>query len=560
MNDQANAEVLVATLRRVFGHDDFLPGQREIVECVVAGGDALVMRPTGAGKSLCYQLPALLLPHPTLVLSPLIALMQDQTTSLRERGVAATFINSTLDRAEREKRLADLAAGRVRILFVTPERFRKEEFRRAVQAIRFSLLAVDEAHCVSAWGHDFRPEYGNVGAIRELLGRPVTIALTATATPDCRADILRTLRIEGARVFDAGIDRPNLTLGVTRVDDAVARRRRVLELVKSLPRPGIVYVTLIRELLVLETELQRAGIRPIVYHGELSPSEKRAAQRQFDEDDGGVVLATNAFGLGIDKPNVRYVVHAQAPGSLEAYFQEAGRAGRDGLPAACELVYHEDDLAVQMQFTEWANPSPSLVREVADWIADHGDTAASRGEEGLRRSLALSDKRDPRPLTALELLRASGVVLGTFEDGDLRALRRLESGEDGVIVDPEKRRRDLLRLYGFVSWVNAGECRKALLADYFGVARAPVPCGACDVCGSPRLVAASVATADDRDAAPSAPTGVARGDWIEIAGRGVYLVMKAESRGRRLTVTVEDPETLAVESFDLSRRRWSKLS
>ena len=201
-----------------------------------------------------------------------------------------------------------------------------------------------------------------------------------------------------------------------------------------------------------------------------------------------------------------------------------------------------------------------LVREVADWIADHGDTAASRGEEGLRRSLALSDKRDPRPLTALELLRASGVVLGTFEDGDLRALRRLESGEDGVIVDPEKRRRDLLRLYGFVSWVNAGECRKALLADYFGVARAPVPCGACDVCGSPRLVAASVATADDRDAAPSAPTGVARGDWIEIAGRGVYLVMKAESRGRRLTVTVEDPETLAVESFDLSRRRWSKLS
>jgi len=348
---------LRSLLKAHFGHAEFQPHQMGAVQAILAGRDVLATMPTGAGKSLIYQLPALLLEGMTLVVSPLIALMKDQVDGLNRRGLPATFVNSSLTGRERDKRLKAACAGRYKLLFVTPERFRSPRFRACLEELKVTRLAVDEAHCISEWGQDFRPDYWKLGEYRVLLGNPPSVALTATATPKVATDIVGSLGLQDPLLIRTGIERPNLMLACHHVDQADEKLPHLVRRIRAIGGSGIVYSTLIKDLERLHGELASQGIQSLVYHGKLSPEERRNMQDRFMAAGDQVVLATNAFGMGVDKSNIRFVLHAQVPRTLEAWTQEVGRAGRDGAPAFCELTYFEEDLAIQQNFIAWANPT-----------------------------------------------------------------------------------------------------------------------------------------------------------------------------------------------------------
>ncbi|HZD05838.1 MAG TPA: ATP-dependent DNA helicase RecQ, partial [Longimicrobiales bacterium] len=320
-------------LREHFGYPGFRPGQEPLVRAALAGRDALGILPTGGGKSVCYMLPASLLPGLTLVVSPLISLMQDQVIRANRAGVPAALLNSTQSPAERREVLARARRGELALLFLAPERFRAPPFADALQELRISLMAVDEAHCISHWGHDFRPSYRALGAVRRGLGCP-TLALTATATPTVREDIARVLGLRRPVQAVGSFDRPNLAWEVRGVRDERERRTGVVAELRDLVRRGsgvaVVYAGTRRTVEVLRDALSRLGLPAAAYHGGLAAEERSRVQDAFMEGTHRVVVATNAFGMGVDKPDVRLVVHWQLPGTLEAYYQEAGRAGRDG--------------------------------------------------------------------------------------------------------------------------------------------------------------------------------------------------------------------------------------
>ena len=349
--------------------------------------------------------------------------MKDQVDALHDRGIDATFINSSLDRQTREARERDLAAGRFRLLYVTPERFRKPEFLAAVAARRVPLLAVDEAHCVSEWGHDFRPDYTRLGEIRSRLGDPVTIALTATATPAVQGDIVRQLGLDeaGMQLFHAGLDRPNLRLAAREVWGDDEKLEAILALRERHLGPGatgsgIVYFTLIRVLDRFSGLLRQRGIAHRCYHGDLDRDSRRKVQQAFMEGRGELVLATNAFGMGIDKEDIRFVAHAEIPGSMESWYQEVGRAGRDGREADCLLLYDEQDLATQMEFIQWSNPGPEIYRQVYELLTGRGEEVAAFGLPWLRKRLHARGPHDRRLETALAMLERHGAIEGDWRD------------------------------------------------------------------------------------------------------------------------------------------------
>lgn len=330
---------LLATLRDRFGLSAFRPLQRELIEEALAGRPAVGILPTGGGKSLCYQLPALLLPGATVVISPLISLMKDQVDSLIARGIPAVSLTSHDTWAEMEQKLAMLAEGDVKLAFVAPERLQRPDLLAACRAAPVSLIAVDEAHCVSQWGHDFRPDYQNIPAFRAALGGPPLLALTATARQNVRAEIGSLLGVPNARVFSVSANRANLWLGLERCATVRERQAKVAHLARTSGGPTIIYVTSRRDTEEWAAFLtDRLGEPVVPYHAGLPPDERTAIQNRFMTDRCRVVVATNAFGMGIDKPDIRAVIHAGMPESLEAYYQEVGRAGRDGLPAMCTLV------------------------------------------------------------------------------------------------------------------------------------------------------------------------------------------------------------------------------
>ncbi|UCC74848.1 MAG: RecQ family ATP-dependent DNA helicase [Gemmatimonadota bacterium] len=353
-----------SALERYFGYDDFRPGQREAILSVLRGRDTLIVMPTGGGKSLCYQIPALVLPGLTLVVSPLIALMLDQVAALERRGIAAALINSSLSGAEIDERLARAVTGELKLLYVAPERFGSQVFLRALREMEINLVAVDEAHCVSEWGHDFRPAYLELRKIWPEIGRPQLLALTATATPEVRGDIVDELDLREARVLVRGFDRPNLRLSVQREEKLTEKGRLLVSILDGSGASAVVYAST-RKVVEAATELLRsAGVDAAAYHAGLPTGRRARVQEEWTSGRLPVVVATNAFGMGIDKEDVRRVVHFQMPGSLEAYYQEAGRAGRDGEPADCLLLHSYGDRFIHEFFIRSSYPPQKVVRAV----------------------------------------------------------------------------------------------------------------------------------------------------------------------------------------------------
>ena len=476
-------------LRQYFGYDSFRPLQEAVIHHVLNRQHALVMMPTGGGKSLCYQIPALippLSPPPpsdesvgpqvplTLVLSPLIALMKDQVDSLRSRGIPATYINSSLNRQERERRYAAVANGEFQLLYVTPERFRKVEFIQALAQRRVHLLAVDEAHCISEWGHDFRPDYTRLAEFRQRIGNPTTIALTATATPEVQRDIVRQLGLlpDDIKTFDAGIDRPNLKLTVNEVwgdEEKIERIRAIKQQHPDATGSGIIYFTLIRTLERFSERLQALKVPHVCYHGDLERNQRRRIQNEFMQGRCPLVLATPAFGMGIDKNDIRFVIHAEIPGSMEAWYQEIGRAGRDGRPSDCVLLYEESDLLTQMEFLRWSNPDAEFYQRVYDLLVHNQEQVDAFGLEWMREKLHARQKHDHRLETVLGMLERHGVIEGTWDPMQLTILSDLAPELRDQDRLATKLRRDQQKLLSLVQFIQHEGDRKDYLNEYFGI-------------------------------------------------------------------------------------------
>jgi ATP-dependent DNA helicase RecQ len=472
-----------------------------------------------------------------------------------------------LDRDERERRLAAVLRGAIRLLYVTPERFRVPGFLDRVREFGVARLAIDEAHCLSQWGHDFRPDYMRLGDVRRQLGDPACLALTATATPQVQQDIRDTLRLHGAKLFHTGIARDNLFLSVHDAltdDDKLERLTAVL---RRTGGPAIVYCALIKDLRQLEGELQRRDFWPMVYHGDLSAHERRAHQAEFQRRDDALMLATNAFGMGVDKPDIRAIVHWQIPRTLEAYYQEVGRAGRDGQGSFCELLYREEDLVIQRNFTEWANPSADFARRLIHHMAGLGDRLHAADVDTLREALLTKSRHDGRVDTVLRLMRTAGCVAG--EPGhDLALVRVPDDDEVAAWLPDDKRQNDLMGLLKMVRYASETRCRKATMHAHFGFDDVTGDCNTCDVCvererwQDVHLPPAKLLTRG-RTQAPADPgdatAGIARGDWIDVDGLGLCHIVRVHRHGKNVRADVERASDLNPRTVDLKKRRWRKV-
>ena len=444
MDDRLAAARLL--LRQHFGYNDFRPAQRPVLRSVLAGRDTLAVLPTGGGKSVCFQVPALVLGGLTVVVSPLISLMQDQVSAARSRGIAAAALTSGLEAEERARTWADLLGGALRLLYVSPERLDGLAPQLRDAGIRPALLAVDEAHCISEWGHDFRPGFRRLRGLRYKLGHPQTLALTGSATPAVRADIARVLGF-GARaaVHVGSFDRANLWLGVTPVADERARLAALLGQLRR-DRLAIVYAPTRGMTESLARALFRAGFRAVPYHAGLTRARRATTLQAFLEGQVGVVVATCAFGMGIDKPDVRLVVHWSLPPTPESYYQEAGRAGRDGAPSRCVLLWRRGDAALHRRQLDVTFPPRALLE--AAWS---GRTPAERIPSTVRESV--------------ERLRLE--------------LRPDRAPPDWSAV-AERRRRAERRIAAMEAYAETRGCRRRALIGYFGETLAG--CAGCDRC------------------------------------------------------------------------------
>ena len=555
-------------LEALYGFADFRGPQREIIAHHLAGESALVLMATGDGKSLCYQLPAFVGDGLTIVVSPLIALMDDQVAALEARGLPATCIHSMLDKRERQARLDAVLRGDVKLLYCTPERFRVGDFLERVRSAGVRRLAVDEAHCLSQWGHDFRPDYQRLGEVRRALGDVPCLALTATATPQVQDDIRATLGLQDARLFHTGIARDNLALSVHHALTDQDKLDRLEQVLRCTGGPAIVYCALIKDLRMLETELQRRDFWPMVYHGDLSAHERRTQQAKFQARDDALMLATNAFGMGVDKADIRAIVHWQLPRTLEAYYQEVGRAGRDAKGSFCELLYREEDLVIQRNFTEWANPTADFACDVIDYMVALGDRLHAADVATLRETFLTKNRHDGRVDTVLRLLRAAGCTTG--EAGlDLQLVRVPDAREVEAWLPEDKRQNDLMGLLKMVRYASEPACRKRTIHAHFGFDDDFTDgCGSCDVCVDvadwqaeqmPPSKALTRGRREEQVRGDDPTHGLQRGDWLDVQGVGLCCVVRVHRHGDRVRVDVERATDLKPRSVDLRRKKWRRV-
>jgi ATP-dependent DNA helicase RecQ len=474
--DVLDRRAVRAAARRTLGHRGLLPGQAEAVEAITSGRDTLALLPTGGGKSAIYQLAGVTIDGPTVVVSPLIALQQDQLASLEELGLSAAAVNSARPASERAASLEAFGRGEIEFLMLAPESLTDESTIAAISAAAPSLFVVDEAHCVAEWGRDFRPEYRRLGAVAEALGRPPILALTATASPLLRTEIVERLGLRDPAVVARGFDRPSIELTVETHSSGDAKRRALVEAVVAAARPGIVYAATRAAASDVAAALTEAGVDAQAYHAGLGARRRADVQDRFMASTDGVIVATIAFGMGVDKPDVRFVYHLDVSETLDAYHQEIGRAGRDGEPAEARLFYRPEDLGLRRFQAAPARFDKTDVRAVgralrrAPSAVDVAALAALAGRSR-RRTDAIVGRLEELGAVRVD---ASGSVTETEGDDELPAAQAVEAQERRRAV--ERSRVDMIRGYA-----EAPGCRRAFLLGYFGEPF-EAPCGRCDRC------------------------------------------------------------------------------
>ena len=526
-------------LSKYFGHRDFLDGQQEVVNAILAGKDGIAVMPTGGGKSLCYQLPAMVMEGVTVVVSPLIALMKDQVDSLTEKGIPAVMINSSISPAEQRHHIKALEQGAYKMVYIAPERFRSEAFSRALKNINVSLFAIDEAHCLSQWGHDFRPDYLLLGnAIREI-GNPQIAAFTATATPEVRSDILHHLALRAPFQCVSGFARPNLVLQITPCSSRKEKYKRIRAVIEK-HGTGIIYCATRKRVEEVQETITSWGTQVVSYHGGMPDDERDQNQENFISRKSNIAVATNAFGMGIDRPDVRFVIHFDIPGSVEAYYQEAGRAGRDGETAVCELLFNYADTRTQEFFIEGSNPAPSLILDVHRQLIEAADQQSEAfipvqqlcERIGTRNNMAVS--------SAISYLVRSRVIERFDAPGQrIRGTRILESEKPDIDLSAlsEKETRDRDKLKAMVNLCYASSCRQSWILSYFGEDDFG-SCNTCDNCIASSSEDIREPTSSEEIAVKQALSGVARmsrrgqDGWQARFGRMKIAQMLVGSRSR----------------------------
>ena len=535
-----------AALRQYFGFREFLDGQETVIANILSGRDSMVIMPTGGGKSLCYQLPAMVMDGVTVVVSPLIALMKDQVDALINRGIPATLINSSISPNEQMERLDGLKRGDFKLVYVAPERFRSRSFINALRTVDIAIFAIDEAHCLSQWGHDFRPDYLRLHEALEPLGRPQVVALTATATDDVRNDILKHLDLRDPFVSISGFSRPNLSLNVTqtkRHEDKYERIRRIVAAHKT----GIVYCATRKRVDEVISLLDDWKIKAIAYHGGMDEKGRERAQNLFISREKDVAVATNAFGMGIDRSDVRFVIHFDVPGSIEAYYQEAGRAGRDGEPGHCELLFNFADTKTQEFFIEGSNPTFETIRDVYQSLLNAGD-AQDEVHSSIEDIADRANLKNSMSVSAALGHLARGGYIERFDipGKRIRGTRLLQRNllARDLKIDrkalEEKSRRDHSKLKSMIDFCYSDVCRQQLILEYFGEAD-PAPCGSCDACRNQGVAPPREGNPEEITMMRQALSGVARmsvkipgGGWEGRYGKGRVIAMLTGSRSREI--------------------------
>jgi ATP-dependent DNA helicase RecQ len=533
MEQEHRQATLVRNIARErLGLEALRPGQEETILSILEGRDTLTVMPTGSGKSAIYQIAAVVLRGPTVVISPLIALQRDQVDTIAAQEVGgAALINSAVRQTERREALDNLEGGELEFLFLAPEQFNQAHTLERLRTAKPSLFVVDEAHCISEWGHDFRPEYLRLGTVIEALGHPVVLALTATASPSVREEIVTRLGMRDPRIIVQGFDRPNIWLGVETFPSALAKKHALVERVLEADKPGIVYVATRKHAEEIAEALGDHGLKAVHYHAGMPPREREHMQEAFLTDAEEVIVATNAFGMGIDKANVRFVFHYDIPPSIDAYYQEVGRAGRNGQPARAILFYRPEDLGLQRFFASGGQVDAEQVARVGEAVQQADEPL---GPQELREAADLSQAKLTSALSGLEEMGAvdilpTGEAVAREDAPDLQA-----AAAAAARLQQRRRWSELSRLEIMRGYAETPDCRRRYLLTYFSEV-AEAPCGFCDTCEA-SLPAET----------QEAPEPFPRQSWVRHQAWGKGLVIGYE--GDRVTILFDEAgyRTLAV--------------